>query len=297
MSGATDRAQAPPRDPAASMSLITELMKNPLDPAYRQEADRRAAAGGSRDAASSGHRSPILIAVVILLGFALATAVSALRVPRTHQDRQRASLISRIHQEQGDIAASSRQITGLRGEISTLQNKALARNNGASTAAQLNALGASTGLVAVHGPGVVLSVDNAPSGSAGAGVDPRHQQGSDTTSAEGQVASADLQLVVDGMWQGGAEAIAINGQRLTAQSAIRSAGEAILVNFQPLQPPYIVSAIGPPSLRTAFEDSEGGVYLHGLATGYGIRTSLRSDSSLKLPAAVVADLRYAKAAQ
>lgn len=45
MSGATDRAQAPPRDPAASMSLITELMKNPLDPAYRQEADRRAAAG------------------------------------------------------------------------------------------------------------------------------------------------------------------------------------------------------------------------------------------------------------
>lgn len=293
MTGATDSRTTPPRDPAASMSLITELMKNPVDPAYRQEADRRRAAG---DSVATGRRSPVLIALVILLGFALAAAVSALRVPRTQQDRHRATLISRIHQEQGDIASSSRRITSLRGEIGTLQNKALTRNNKASTAAQLNALGASTGLVAVHGPGVVLSVDNAPSGSAGAGVDPRHQEGSDTTSAEGQVTSADLQLVVDGMWQGGAEAIAINGQRLTAQSAIRSAGEAILVNFQPLQPPYVVSAIGPPSLRSSFGDSEGGVYLHGLSSGYGIRTSVRSDTSLKLPAAAVADPRYAKVA-
>ena len=294
MTGVTGGLDTGHRDPAASMSLIHELMRNPLDPAYRQEADRRKAAG---DDVSTGRRSPILIAAVILLGFGLAAAVSALQVPRTQLDRQRTSLISRIHQEQGDIAASSGRITGLRGDISALQNKALARNNGAATAAQLNALGASTGLVAVHGPGVVLDVDNAPTGNAGAGVDPRHQQGNSATAAEGQVTSSDLQLVVDGLWQGGAEAIAINGQRLTTQSAIRSAGEAILVNFQPLQPPYVVSAIGPPSLRTAFGDTEGGLYLHGLSSGYGIRTSLRSATSLRLPAAVVADLRSAQVAR
>ena len=44
----------------------------------------------------------------------------------------------------------------------------------------------------------------------------------------------DLQVIVNGLWAAGAEAIAVNGQRLTACSAIRSAGEAILVDFRPL---------------------------------------------------------------
>ena len=46
----------------------------------------------------------------------------------------------------------------------------------------------------------------------------------------------DLQIVVNGLWDAGAEAISVNGQRLTSKSAIRFAGQAILVNYRPADP-------------------------------------------------------------
>ena len=46
---------------------------------------------------------------------------------------------------------------------------------------------------------------------------------------------------------------------VTAVSAIRSAGEAILVDYRPLSPPYRISAIGDPdTLQTRFSDGPGG---------------------------------------
>ena len=62
---------------------------------------------------------------------------------------------------------------------------------------------------------------------------------------------------MNGLWSVGAEAIAVNGQRLTAQSAIRSAAGAILVNYRPLKPPYRVEAIGPPDLADAVRGDPG----------------------------------------
>ncbi|MGO1341870.1 MAG: DUF881 domain-containing protein, partial [Cellulosimicrobium funkei] len=63
---------------------------------------------------------------------------------------------------------------------------------------------------------------------------------------------SDLQRVVNALWAGGAEAVAINDQRLTGLSAIRSAGDAVLVDLQPLVGPYRVEAIGDPdAMRTS----------------------------------------------
>ncbi|CAM5647734.1 membrane protein [Streptomyces purpurascens] len=53
-----------------------------------------------------------------------------------------------------------------------------------------------------------------------------------------------MQRVVNGLWESGAEAVSINGQRLTALSAMRAAGDAILVDNKPLVPPYTVLAVG-----------------------------------------------------
>ena len=67
----------------------------------------------------------------------------------------------------------------------------------------------------------------------------------------------------------------INGQRLTALSAIRAAGDAILVDNKPLVPPYTVLAVGDGKrLSTAFQDSADGQYLHALQENFGIRTSI-----------------------
>ena len=81
------------------------------------------------------------------------------------------------------------------------------------------------------GPGLVVRLDDAAGDGDGADVDPRTD-----VDDSGRVTDRDLQTVVNEVWAAGAEAVAVNGQRLTALSAIRSAGDAILVDFRPLTP-------------------------------------------------------------
>ena len=131
------------------------------------------------------------------------------------------------------------------------------------------------------------------------------QPGSDDTSAdgnprtdadkdEGKVFSKDLQIVVNGLWEAGAEAISVNGQRLTSRSAIRFAGEAILVNYRPLARPYRISVIGDPDdLQAEFAANDGGAYARALQDNYGIRVSIDAAKSLSLPAATSLTVREA----
>ena len=139
--------------------------------------------------------------------------------------------------------------------------------------------------------GVQLTLDDAEEANTGANADPRGQAGFGT----GRVSAQDLQLVTNGLWQAGAEAIAVNGQRLTARSAIRFAGEAILVDFRPLARPYVVSAIGDPAgLRARFIASSTGSYFSALSANYKIRTELVTQDSMTLPGHPSPALRYAE---
>jgi uncharacterized protein YlxW (UPF0749 family) len=108
------------------------------------------------------------------------------------------------------------------------------------------------------------------------------------------VRDADLQDVVNGLWAAGAEAVAVDGQRLTALSAIRSAGESVLVDLRPLSPPYVVEAVGDASrLEVRFVDGPSGRRLTTLASLYGIRFEVSRADELDLPAAGTPDLRAA----
>ena len=69
-------------------------------------------------------------------------------------------------------------------------------------------------------------------------------------------------------------------------SAIRSAGQAILVDFRPLTPPYVIDVIGDPSdLQTGFAQSSAGAYLHALEDNSGIAVDETTRDDLRLPAA------------
>ena len=93
--------------------------------------------------------------------------------------------------------------------------------------------------------------------------------------------SGDLQIIVNGLWGAGAEAIAINGQRLSSTAAIRFAGQAIIVDFRPLARPYVITALGDPQgMQQIFEPSFAGVYLDQLTQEFQIRSSL---SDLRRP--------------
>ena len=143
--------------------------------------------------------------------------------------------------------------------------------------------------MAVQGPGLRITLDDAPGGGTSADGDPRTN-----VSNEGRVQSKDMQLITNGLWDAGAEAISINGQRLTSRTAIRFAGEAILVNFRPLTRPYTIEAIGDSGqMQTRFAESVAGSYLTGLESNYGIQTSLTTQDELHLPSAVNVSTREA----
>jgi uncharacterized protein YlxW (UPF0749 family) len=127
---------------------------------------------------------------------------------------------------------------------------------------------------------------------ATAGPSPDAQRGGQV--AEGRVQDRDLQDAVNGLWAAGAEAVSINGLRLSALTAIRSAGEAILVDFRPVSPPYTVRAIGNPgTLQARFVDGQSGRRLSTFSSLYGISLIVRRTSSQTLPGAGTPTLRLA----
>jgi uncharacterized protein YlxW (UPF0749 family) len=105
----------------------------------------------------------------------------------------------------------------------------------------------------------------------------------------------DLQQLVNGLWTAGAEAISVNGHRLTSLTAIRSAGSAITVDYTSLTPPYTVLAIGETATMPArFAQSSGGQWVQYLVSNFGVRLAITTEDSLLVPADATIALRYAK---
>ncbi len=106
----------------------------------------------------------------------------------------------------------------------------------------------------------------------------------------------DLRYVTNALWESGAEAVSINGKRLTATSAIRFAGSALVVDFRPLTRPYVITALGDPKrFPAAFADGAGGTYLSTLRSTFGIRVDTEVSDDLSVPGAVGLTTRFARA--
>ncbi|MFP3969685.1 DUF881 domain-containing protein, partial [Actinomadura fulvescens] len=113
---------------------------------------------------------------------------------------------------------------------------------------------------------------------------------------DGRVYDQDLQVLVNALWAAGARAIGINGQRMTPTTAIRTAGEAILVDYRPLSGPYEVTALGDRDrLEDVLRASAAGRRLQALEDRFGIRYETRRTGRARLPAAGVLQLRHARA--
>lgn len=96
----------------------------------------------------------------------------------------------------------------------------------------------------------------------------------------------DLQVVVNGLWAQGAEAIAINDQRLTSTSSIRFAGEAIVVDFRGLTRPYVISAIGDPeALSREMTEGATGRYVAELRDDYHLTVGVATAEEVTVVAA------------
>ena len=141
------------------------------------------------------------------------------------------------------------------------------------------------GLVPLVGPGITAALKDSPKRPK-AGEDPWLYL----------VHDVDLEALVNELWAAGAEAVAINNQRIVANTAIRCAGPIILVNYERLSPPYAVRAIGPPRDLDAAIRMQGG-FLDSMAPSIhnGVEVKINQEQSVKLPAFTGSlIIRYAK---
>ncbi|MEU6456292.1 DUF881 domain-containing protein [Streptomyces sp. NPDC047065] len=277
-----------PARPDASMSLLTNVMDHSLDDGYAEAAARKKAEGGG--GMPKTLRAKLgLAAGLVLAALVVTVGAAQARVAAPVVAKEREELIDRIEGETSAADKLETSVDELRDEVGARQREALDKS-GAGDRADL--VGILSGAVEVHGPGVKLVVNDANDVGTGGDGQPRGTSGFSDT---GRVRDRDMQRVVNGLWESGAEAISINGQRLTALSAIRAAGDAILVDNRPLVPPYTVLAVGGGErLSSTFQDSADGLYLHALQENYGIRTAISVAKDLRLPAAPSVIVRTAQ---
>lgn len=270
------------------MSLLTNVMDHSLDDGYAEAAARKEAAGAG--GLPKTLRAKLgLAAGLVLAALVVTVGAAQARVAAPVVAKEREELIDRIESETAAADKLESGVDELRDEVGARQREALKESGDGDRTALLGIL---SGAAEVRGPGVELVVNDAEDTSAGGNGDPRGTSGFSDT---GRVRDRDMQRVVNGLWESGAEAVSINGQRLTALSAIRAAGDAILVDNRPLVPPYTVLAVGDGGeLKRRFQESADGLYLDALKDSFGIRTSISVEDGLRLAAAPSVIVRTAE---
>ncbi len=269
----------PERRPDASMTLIRTMMERPLDPGYAAAAERRRSAGLR---GSTSLRSPRLALATIGLGLLLGVAAANLTADDSPRAAARQELMQQIEDRRTEVDVLSAEAQDLQARVTTLEAAQLA---GQGDGARSRELAIAVGALPMEGPGVRVTLDDAPDADEATGDDADQKR----------VFARDLQFVVNALWAAGAESISINGQRLTSVSAIRFAGSALVVDYRPLARPYVVTALGDPrELPARFADGAGGSYTSTLHSTFGIRADTEVSADLEVPAAVGLTTRFAR---
>ena len=203
------------------------------------------------------------LTAVVLAVFALLVTMAALqtRNDRPATERERDTLISDVaarKELQADREATAER---LRKEVAELSASS-GRFDPAYQTLRLE-----VGDVAASGPGITVVVSPSTLGNA-----------------EGDITDEDLQILVNGLWYAGAEAIAINGERIGSLTGIHFADGAINVNYNDIAPPYAVVALGPSdTLMQRFEDNPAGRYWASRQKEAAVQFGVTPSSELSVP--------------
>jgi uncharacterized protein YlxW (UPF0749 family) len=229
----------------------------------------------------------ITLGVALLaLGFLIAAQLRT-EAPRVrYASNERVALVETATELQGRQDALKQQLLDLRKEIQDLESQ------GQGSAAlfkdlndRLREARLAAGLTALQGPGLVLQLRDS------ANAAPPGQNPTDYL-----VSARDLRTVVEELWLAGAEAIAVNGERVTASGAIIDIGGSVLLNSAYLSPPYQISAIGPPDLFDQVNGSAGfRDFVRARVEAFGLQVTFAELADVTIPAyAGTINLRYAR---
>ncbi len=209
------------------------------------------------------------------LGFLIAAQLAS-EAPRVrYTTQERAPLIETaltLQRQQEELQA---RILELRTQIQDVERSGQGTSSTIrSLNEELEAARLAAGLIPLRGTGFVFQLEDSVQGP-----------GTDVGDQDFLVGARDLRTLVEELWLAGAEAIAVNDERITPTTAIVDIGGSILVNTVYLTPPYQISVIAPPDLYDRLTASQGFIdFVRARADAYGIRISYATPEEVDVPA-------------
>lgn len=212
---------------------------------------------------------------LLALGFLIAAQLAAEGPRVRYTTLERSPLVEttlRLQSQQDELKS---RIVSLRTSIQEVEHQ------GAGSAAALGDLNdrleearIAAGLIALTGTGTVLKLEDSTEPVAPGGNESDYLAG-----------AADLRTVVGLLWQSGAEAIAINGERVVAATAIIDVGGAVLVNAAYIAGPYQITALGPKDLFGRLSAAPGWEeFVRARRGSFGIGISWAEPERVDIPA-------------
>jgi uncharacterized protein YlxW (UPF0749 family) len=223
----------------------------------------------------SGGRGLAFPALLLVIGFSVTAAVVQERAHEEQLPEQTEELMAVVRRRQAAVRDLAEQIRSLTQELVRAQREGAGESARVrALVAQVDRLRVQAGVEALRGPGVLVELTDSSEAPRTRG---------DVTDL--RIQDVDLQLVVNALWAAGAEAIAVNGHRVAGGTAIRQAGDAILVNFRAVSSPYRVAAIGDPeTLRRRVLGSEIARQFEVWTPVYGLGFAVRPSGAVAVAA-------------
>lgn len=225
-------------------------------------------------------------AALLGLGFLIAAQLAAEGPRVRYTTQERSPLVETATELQDRQETLKARIVELRAQIQSVEQ---AGEGSAALVHELNdalkEARIAAGLIPLTGTGIVLQLEDSGEPPA-----------PDANASDYLVSAHDLRRTVEELWAAGAEAVSINGERITATTAIIDVGPSVLANAAYLSGPYQVTALGPEDLYTKLVAAPGFVdFIRSRAEGFGIGVSIASPETVDIPAFVgTVTLRYAR---
>ena len=214
------------------------------------------------------------VIVMALAGLMMTTAAINSRGHdlRPERDTDMATL---VRSQASHNAALQKEAAGLRAQVEDLSKADQIPGATSSVISSASALAPSVGLGAVSGKALRVTLDDAPLSENPDGVDANmlvvHQQ--------------DIQMVVNTLWSGGAEAMTIQGQRVISTTAVKCVGNTVVLHGVAYAPPYVIEAIGDlNAMQKALDTSEAVRIYKEYVSAYQLGWSVERAGQVTMPA-------------
>jgi uncharacterized protein YlxW (UPF0749 family) len=179
--------------------------------------------------------------------------------------------------EAADLASLRTRAADLTGEVDRLTAD-LGAVGALDEQQRAEALEEPAGLTPVTGPGVTITLDDAPD-------DALAEAGDDLEAVSNLlVHQQDIQAVVNALWAGGAEAMTVQDQRVVSTTGIKCVGNVVILHGVPYSPPYRIAAIGPTEQMLSSVTTSPYIQLYlDVVEESGLGWDVELDTEMELP--------------